>query len=98
MVLRDWYVYRENRKRQEEADARELTPYQDYLDEAIERALAQERALLARRRARRRRAQISLLEALVKLPLKSLETLESRFWKAQYPKTLVDEFKREFLD
>ena len=98
MVLRDWYVYRENRTRQEEADTRELTPYQDYLDEAIERMLAQERTILARRRARRRRAQISLLEALVKLRLKSLETLESRFWEAQYPKTLVDEFKREFLD
>ena len=98
MVLRDWYIYRENRTRQELADARELAPYQVFLDEAIELMLAQERAILARRRARRRRTQISLLEALVKLPLKSLETLESRFWEAQYPKTLADELKREFLD
>ena len=98
MVLRYWYIQHENKKRQQEADARELAPYLDYLDEAIERMLAQERAVLARRRARRRHIQISLLEALVKLPLKSLETLESRFWEAQYPKTLADELKREFRD
>ena len=60
--------------------------------------LAQERAILARRRARRRRTQITLLEALVKLALKSLETLESRFWEAQYPKTLAEELKRGFRD
>ena len=98
MVLRDWYIQHESKKRQQEADDRELAPYADYLDEAIERVLAKEREIRAPRRERTRRPQISLAKALVKLPTKSLEALVDRHWKGQREKHLADQFRREFLN
>ena len=98
MVLRHLYIQHENKKRQQEADDRELAPYQDYLDEAIERVLAQERAILAPRREVGRRPQISLAKALVKLPLKSIQELDDRIWDLRREKRLADQFRREFLD
>ena len=98
MVLRDWYIQHESKKRQEEADARELAPYRDYLDEAFEHALDQERAILKGSRSKRPRRRISLAEALIKLPLKSIQDVENRFWEAQRGKDLDDQFRREFLN
>ena len=97
MVLRDWYIQHENKKRQKEVDDRDLAPYQEYLNEAIERAWAQEREILGRREERRRRPRISLAEALVKLPIKSLGSLEDRFWDVQREKRRADQYRREFL-
>ena len=98
MVLRDWYIHRANTKRQEEADARELAPYQAYLDKAIKRLLAEERTIRVHRRGRTRHPQISLVKALLKLPSKSLGALEDRFWEARYPKNTANHFKRAFLE
>ena len=97
MVLRYWYIQHENKKRQKEVDDRDLSPYQEYLNEAIERAWAQEREILGRREERRRRPRISLAEALVKLPIKSLGSLEDRFWDVQREKRRADQYRREFL-
>ena len=97
MVLRHLYIEHDNKKRQQEADARELVPYQEYLDEAIERALAHEREILAPRGERTPRPQISLAKALVKLPIKSLGAVENRFLEVRREKRLKDQFKRKFL-
>ena len=97
MVLRYLYIQHENKKRQQEVDDRELAPYQEYLDEAIERALAQEREILTPRGERKRRPQISLAKALVKLPIKSLQEFDNRLWIARREKRLKDQFRREFL-
>ncbi len=97
MVLRHLYIEHDNKKRQQEADDRELAPYQDYLDEAIERALAQEREILEPRGERMPRTQISLAKALVKLPIKSLGALEDRFLEVRREKRLKNQFRREFL-
>lgn len=98
MVLRHLYIQHENKKRQQEIDDRELAPYQDYLDETIERALARERAILTPKRGRNQRSRISLAEALVKLPLKSMQELDNRLWLARREKRLADQFRREFLE
>ena len=97
MGLRHLYIEHDNKKRQQEADARELVPYQEYLDEAIERALAHEREILAPRGERTPRPQISLAKALVKLPIKSLGALEDRFLEVRREKRLKDQFRRKFL-
>lgn len=98
MVLRDWYIHRANTKRQEQSDACELAPYQEYLDEAIDRLLARERTIRVHHLGRTRRPQISLAQTLVKLPIKSLSALEDRFCEARYSKNTADQLRRAFLE
>ena len=98
MVLRDWYIQHEAKKRRQEAVDAELAPYRDYLEAAFERAMEKQREILARSRGRRRRPQISLAAALVKLPIKAIGELEGRYWKGQREKQDADRFKREFLN
>ena len=97
MVLRHLYIQHENNKRQQEADAAELAPYLDSLNREFERLLRQEREISERHSAKRRRAQISLATALLKLPIKSIRELDHRFWEKRHRKYRADQFRIGFL-
>ena len=97
MVLRHLYIQHENKKRQQEADAAELAPYADCLNHEFERLLRQEREILERHSARRRRVRISLAKALLKLPVKSISELDHRFWEKRHRKHRADQFRLGFL-
>ena len=98
MVIRHLLIQHEKKKQQQEIDDLALAPYREYLDEAIESALVQEREDRASNLSRRRRPRISLAKAIVKLPTKSLGALEDRFWDARFEKRFAERFRHEFLD